>query len=620
MPMTNKKTIALLAGLLLLLLVLAAGLLSRRPAAPAPIAATASAPAPRARARLPAILVPGGDVVRDGSGAGSVEGQVVSALDGRGIAGAELTFALGGATLSVITAGQGAFRFAPAESGSYQLVLLSAPGHAAHDPAAGDSPVAFALRAGERIRGVRLALRPLRLCEGTVVDPAGGPVAGAQVFAYDLGRASPPVPASTDQQGRFEVQRFDGGFVEARHHDRVARVSVSDAHAAPCQLRLELVARAPAPDVAIAGRIERADGQPIGKVWVEAWANPVVERVDYHPFAWALAGEDGRFELRPLEPVRYQVHASGTAGPLTGAHDVRGGTRDLVLRVPSSGRLRGQVKERGSGTPVASFSVVLSRQELYRGMRPDRVFTRYDARGTFELADLPAGVYRAVAVADGRAPSEEQTVEILPDPAPAAELSFALAAGGRLHGRVSDRSNGQPLSDVWVSLEGQEAVPSVPLRTQTVTGADGRFELRGLADGPLTLLVSAPRHDGRLVANLQMKDGRDLGPVLVDLAPLPDGHKPRLEFSGIGAVLAPEGDVLVLGKLTPEGGAARAGLQPGDRIVAVDGRPVARMDGLREAVGLIRGPEGTSVLLRIRRGSDQQLADVIVQRRLIHSP
>jgi protocatechuate 3,4-dioxygenase beta subunit len=618
--MTSKKTVGLLAGLLLLLLVLAAGLLSRRPGASAPTAASLPTPAARARARVPAIVVPVGEVVRDGSPAGSVEGVVVSALDGAGVPGAELTFALGGATLSATTDGQGAFRFAPADSGSYQLARVSAEAHQPFSPEADDSPIAFALRAGERIRGVRLALRPLRLCQGRVVDPAGQPVTGARVLAYGAGHRSPPPAATTDQRGHFEIRRLDSGTVEARHGELLAREDLNLPPLAPCQLRLQL---APAPSstaVAIVGRVERDDGQPMGAVWVEAWANPVLEREANRRFAGTMTGEDGRFQLQPLDPVRYEVQASGAAGSLARAHDVRGGTGDLVLRVPTGGRLRGQVKDRASGAPVASFSVVLSRRELYRGIRPDRVFTRYDARGVFEIVDVPAGVYRAVALADGRAP-DEQAVEIAPDPAPAAEVSFALAAGGRLHGRVSDRSNGQALPGAWVSLEGRASLAdSLPLRAQTVTGADGRFELRGLADGPLSLVVSASRHDGRLVADLHMKDGREVGPVLVDLAPVPDGHKPRLEFSGIGAVLAPDGDVLVLGKLSPDGGAARAGLQPGDAIVAIDGRPVARMDGLGEAVGLIRGPEGTSVLLRIRRGADKQLVDVIVQRRLIRGP
>jgi carboxyl-terminal processing protease len=70
-----------------------------------------------------------------------------------------------------------------------------------------------------------------------------------------------------------------------------------------------------------------------------------------------------------------------------------------------------------------------------------------------------------------------------------------------------------------------------------------------------------------------------------------------------------------VGTVVPGGGAAEAGIQPGDDILSVEGRPVSEL-GLAGAVELIRGPEDTRVRLVVRRG-DGQASEVWVWRRLV---
>lgn len=72
---------------------------------------------------------------------------------------------------------------------------------------------------------------------------------------------------------------------------------------------------------------------------------------------------------------------------------------------------------------------------------------------------------------------------------------------------------------------------------------------------------------------------------------------------GIGAVLrhrAREG-TLVVTDVPPRSNAAAAGLRPGDRVVAIDGSPVARLPS-REIVQHLRGPVGSFVTLTVARG------------------
>ncbi len=71
-------------------------------------------------------------------------------------------------------------------------------------------------------------------------------------------------------------------------------------------------------------------------------------------------------------------------------------------------------------------------------------------------------------------------------------------------------------------------------------------------------------------------------------------------FSGVGILieLADGGPVVV--QPIPDTPAERASIRPGDRILAVDGRPTERMS-LEEVVSRIRGPAGTKVTLTLSR-------------------
>jgi carboxyl-terminal processing protease len=90
-----------------------------------------------------------------------------------------------------------------------------------------------------------------------------------------------------------------------------------------------------------------------------------------------------------------------------------------------------------------------------------------------------------------------------------------------------------------------------------------------------------------------------------------DGH-----FEGIGARvdLAEEGGVEIK-YLFADQPAEKAGLMVGDVILAVNGKNVTKL-GLTEAITLIRGPRGSTVLLNIRRGEQTPLDIAVVRDRI----
>lgn len=94
--------------------------------------------------------------------------------------------------------------------------------------------------------------------------------------------------------------------------------------------------------------------------------------------------------------------------------------------------------------------------------------------------------------------------------------------------------------------------------------------------------------------------------------------QPPTSFGGIGVAIdrqTPEEKAVWLVDVMMDGPAARAGLQPEDEIVSVDGRPVAEMtlEQVREA---LRGEAGTIVKVMVRRGGATR--EFSVERQVIN--
>ncbi|MBO8127068.1 MAG: S41 family peptidase [Firmicutes bacterium] len=91
------------------------------------------------------------------------------------------------------------------------------------------------------------------------------------------------------------------------------------------------------------------------------------------------------------------------------------------------------------------------------------------------------------------------------------------------------------------------------------------------------------------------------------------------EFGGIGIYMGMRNDRITV--ISPIDGtpAARAGIKAGDIIVRIDGKSTEGMTP-DEAANLMRGPEGTEVVIGIERGSEPEYLEFNLVRETIHVP
>ncbi len=367
---------------------------------------------------------------------------------------------------------------------------------------------AIRLRPGEE-REIELHLRVRSRLVGTVIDPSGAPVTGAEVIVQSLDPAGDPESTDsspvTDAGGGYEASRVAPGpaRIVARHpawRDGVREVVIGPG---TNEVNLEVF-----PGWEISGAVTTAGGTGVALARVEA--EPLDEQAD----AWrrflprslqAVTAENGTYRIGGVDDGRYelQVQAEGYARAAPGRSPVRveGGSVTGVDFVLHPGiTLRGVV----TGRPPEAFAGILveARQGVLIGGA-----TSPDPEGRFQLADLGPGAWTVRAKErDRRAVERSVTLETGPGEA-FVELGFE--PGFTLTGEI--RSVGQPLAGCAVTIlasgQGYDQVRTVQIDRQN------RFRVDGLAAGTFTVVIADPSGVTRF-RQIELQGHQD---ILVDL-------------------------------------------------------------------------------------------------------
>jgi carboxyl-terminal processing protease len=212
---------------------------------------------------------------------------------------------------------------------------------------------------------------------------------------------------------------------------------------------------------------------------------------------------------------------------------------------------------------------------------------------------LPSATHTAVptAVPVDRTPLPEETLPA-PSPSPTQSSSgpeisqsseqIQATIQPTLEAALSDEEAMQVLEEVW-DLVNSEFFGELPPPEQRAYGA-----IRGMLE---TLDDEYTSFSEPSIAEIRRSDSTG-------------------SFEGIGALVAlNDDDILEIVQPFNGSPAEEAGLLSGDLVIAVDGESIVGY-GIYEAITLIRGPEGSEVILTVQRGDAEPFDVKIVRARL----
>jgi hypothetical protein len=537
-------------------------------------------------------------------------GRILSAEDGRPVQGAEVTFLAPEGAVSVRSGPDGRFRLVPSRPGPHQLAAVIAEGYVPFGPGWGQSPIRLVAPAPPGTPELVLSLDPEVKLTGRVEAADGGtPIAGATVTlripGSQPGLLSPEPSWTTDGQGSFSGIAPPEGLVvaHATGFATAAEPLRGGGRTRSVTLRLTRLPEDAAAERVLSGRVVEPGDVPVPDAVVTLGAGRGRGRGGGPMPAPVTSDAQGRFRF---EGVPSQVGwAQASAGDLLSDRvAVEAGDAELVLTVRPGGVLGGRVLH-SDGRPATAFALKLTR---LRRFDPSRTLSIVDPDGRWEVRGLPAGTWELQALAADSGPSDRVRVELPTSPGARVEKDLRLHGGRHLTGVVRDTNTQQPVVGARVAMESSPGEDSVLVRTGTFSGPDGRFELEGLPDVPASVAVEADGYNRRIVT---LPRGRT--EVEVALRPVANDQTPATDLVGIGAVVGRNDDGLVLGNLVASGGAAAAGLHPGDVVLRVDGLPVAEL-GFEEAISRLRGEEGTVVRLDVRRADGTTTTVDVIRR------
>ena len=385
--------------------------------------------------------------------------------------------------LYVQTDAMGRFTLDPAPAGTFNV---SAWHRGAAAPGGGWEPREVTLAWGERRDDVDLEVPFSATVSGTVVDPSGLPIQGAQVsLRYRVEGKSRSYSEETGAGGHFE-------FTDVPDHDLVAWVGEHEhgpVKSGDENVRIQ-VERTTRADEQIEVSVLDEEGQPVGYGSVAAKYTKqsgssassscllregrgtisLPSRDDSRPCTIKVERADDIFG-RPLNSILPSQEIEGAL------------PRQIGLQLSPALRITGLVVSE-QGTPIVGATV-----RMRRGQERDqdgdaveswgyRKSVKTDAEGRFVHERLESGRYALGASAtDGDwRPSKKRVAE-----AGAQDVRLVLPRGARIEGYV-ETARGLALqsADVSFTWEGPEAKP---LYANTRSKADGWFQLKGLPPG-----------------------------------------------------------------------------------------------------------------------------------------
>jgi Carboxypeptidase regulatory-like domain len=352
-------------------------------------------------------------------------------------------------------------------AGAYKL-------QARNDAIGESAPLELALDGATAKRGIVLKLDAGRSVEGSVVDGAGAPIAGAQVVANSVSMHD--VHTTTDARGHFALRGLrDEPCTVYAQRDELATAVNDD-----CATPLRLVAR----PSSIAGIVVDSHGAALADAIVRASSEEQINLFVPN----VRSDSRGGFDFGGVPPGKYRIDATraGIAAGWTRAQHVDAGAHDLRIELAERGAIVGRVT--ADGAPAELFAVQIGVMTwTFRG-----------THGRFTI-DAEPGAVEVRVIADR---TNVATRRIDVTASGTADLGdIELHRPVRISGHVRT-ADGAPVAGAQVSNSAEPTAPSdaivsdlqraMPGGGNAITDATGFYELDQLVIGLPSLHVTSP--------------------------------------------------------------------------------------------------------------------------------
>ncbi len=440
--------------------------------------------------------------------AGRIAGRVTT-LEGAPVKGASVELANLASVGGLVdpprrtTNGAGEFDFGSQPAMSY-AVHASAPGMT------GASRTVDLRNPIARPRPDRLQLK-LGPCDdamfGTVRDASGGEIAGARITWLLAGspaddRHVAGASVETSATGEYELC-VAGGRAGAA-------VEVSADGYGAIGLRTQVWGRerydfALVPEAVVVGRVIREDtGKPVAQAYVSL--GPGQWGVERPAPRTAFSGADGRFRIAGVAPGAHLIGAIGdglaTARETPIVVEAGETTHEIEIVLETRSTVRGVVTDGRNPVPGA---VVVARTNEPGRASGDAVSQK---DGSFVLDRVPRGQVRFVA----RPYEVVRPRSFLVDRPSHEGVAIEVDALGAIVGQV--RRHDRPVEGALIEMRGPNSHELEPIWS----GADGRFEARGLRPGRWIVFAGSLREGafGRYAKDIELERGETVE-VTVDM-------------------------------------------------------------------------------------------------------